>query len=384
MFIDRNYIMLRYRQLLEEKQKELQKSSIIADKRGKLKYRFPQWLRKIVFHPYNPAYSMFLQLKAQDSSRYKTTLPLDALHPYATDFLDYIISHDLKFDSSLYFHDKNDDFIRYFLDCRIKSLIPGYNQITMNKQQQDVFVLREKLKKSTQKTVDGYTLTSGGEKYFLPKSAFSEHSYIHDYGLKHLPESVKKYIAGKVFLDLGAYVGDTALMLSKRYNPKQIYAFEPVGINIALLKKTIAKNSANNIILVQKGIGSEKASLDILINENNLASCTINKSLNNTYSKKETVEITTIDSECTPEITVGLIKMDIEGLEYAAITGGLETIKRDRPVLLVSIYHTAKDFFEIPELLKQAVPSYTFSLFDLDHLSPLVDKILVAYPSELQ
>ena len=95
---------------------------------------------------------------------------------------------------------------------------------------------------------------------------------------------------------------------------------------------------------------------------------------------KEIIHITTIDKECGDR-NVGLIKMDIEGAEYSSIQGALETIKRDKPVLLISLYHTGKDFFEIPPVLKAAVPDYQFRFFNIEIVNPISEKILVAYPA---
>ena len=90
----------------------------------------------------------------------------------------------------------------------------------------------------------------------------------------------------------------------------------------------------------------------------------------------------TIDKECKDR-HIGLIKMDVEGVEYNVVKGGLETIKRDKPVLLISLYHTAKDFFEIPPLLKDIVPDYQFRFMNIDIVNPFSEKILVGYPMEL-
>jgi hypothetical protein len=93
---------------------------------------------------------------------------------------------------------------------------------------------------------------------------------------------------------------------------------------------------------------------------------------------KEEIEITTIDAESIDK-NIGLIKIDIEGFEYFAVKGGLATIKRDKPVLLISLYHTGKDFFEIPPMLKNAVPEYNLRFIDCQAFSAISEKMLVAY-----
>jgi hypothetical protein len=119
--------------------------------------------------------------------------------------------------------------------------------------------------------------------------------------------------------------------------------------------------------------------MEIHIDYTNAGANTLMQNLNiiNDHTT-EKVYVTTIDKECVDK-KVGLIKMDIEGFEYYAIKGGLETIKRDKPVLLISIYHTGKDFFEIPPLLKSCVPEYKFKYLDIDPHCFITDKIVAVY-----
>ena len=52
--------------------------------------------------------------------------------------------------------------------------------------------------------------------------------------------------------------------------------------------------------------------------------------------------------------------MDIEGAEYYALKGGLKVIKRDRPCLAISIYHSLEDYYRIPEMLMEELKNYAF------------------------
>ncbi|MEM2032456.1 MAG: FkbM family methyltransferase, partial [Candidatus Woesearchaeota archaeon] len=69
----------------------------------------------------------------------------------------------------------------------------------------------------------------------------------------------------------------------------------------------------------------------------------------------------------------------IEGYEYNAILGAEKTIKKYKPVLSISLYHTPRDFFEIPKLLKQWVPEYKMRFLNLNPLSPILERTLLAY-----
>ncbi|MDR1200121.1 MAG: FkbM family methyltransferase [Tannerellaceae bacterium] len=157
------------------------------------------------------------------------------------------------------------------------------------------------------------------------------------------------------------------------YSPRRIFAYEPVLDNYNYLLQTIERNGLKDqIIPVNKGVGDKERTLKI-------DSKNGNSSFLPAYSdnKTEEVVVTTIDLECKDK-KIGIIKMDIEGFEYYAIEGALETIKRDKPVLLISIYHTGKDFFEIPPMIKKCVPEYKLKIVDAAPTS-VHEKILIGY-----
>ena len=59
---------------------------------------------------------------------------------------------------------------------------------------------------------------------------------------------------------------------------------------------------------------------------------------------------------------VSLIKMDLEGGETRAINGMAETIRRFRPSLAISIYHSREDMLHIPGMLMELCDNYSFHL----------------------
>ncbi|WP_029906024.1 FkbM family methyltransferase [Prevotella sp. 10(H)] len=381
MLIDNAYIHKRLDDLIKEKQNSAQAEKENADKLYRIKMRFPKWLRIMVFHPFNPAYSVYLQRKASRNKSKNDFMALGALHPLAVDFVKYCFQKDINFNPSSFYPKEDESEIVQFIDNRLKSVIPGYNYLKTNEQHKDILKKKKVIEDATRKVENGYSLALDGYDYFLPSNSFQEHTYIHEYGLKYLPAYVHGFIAGKDFLDIGAYLGDTSIMLLKKYKPEKVYAYEPVTANAEHLKETIRMNNTDRIIVVNRGMGDKEEDIDIYINPDQLSSCSTNDALAATSSIKEKIHITTIDKECKDR-KVGLIKMDIEGAEYSAIQGGKETIKRDKPVLLISLYHTGKDFFEIPAVLKEWVPDYNFRFMNIEIQNPISEKILVAYPKQ--
>ena len=77
---------------------------------------------------------------------------------------------------------------------------------------------------------------------------------------------------------------------------------------------------------------------------------------------------------------VDFIKMDIEGAELSALKGAEKTIKRDRPILAICIYHSPEDFVGIPIYLDNLLENYTFNI--LHHTNEYVESILYAIQNE--
>ena len=59
---------------------------------------------------------------------------------------------------------------------------------------------------------------------------------------------------------------------------------------------------------------------------------------------------------------IGLIKVDIEGAEPLFLAGAKKTICEQKPILLLSIYHNAHDFFELKPLIESWDLGYKFKI----------------------
>lgn len=79
---------------------------------------------------------------------------------------------------------------------------------------------------------------------------------------------------------------------------------------------------------------------------------------------------------------LNLIKLDIEGAELKALKGGVATLKKFRPSLAISIYHTFEHFFEIPLFIGGLFSGYRFHINYYDPYC--IDTIFFAIPVEIQ
>jgi FkbM family methyltransferase len=205
---------------------------------------------------------------------------------------------------------------------------------------------------------------------------FPESFYYHN-GLKTLPKDVLAKIKGKDVIDGGAFIGDTAIIFCKNYSFGKIYSFEPDRFNYIKLKENIAKYNMENVMPISKGIFSKEEKVKFKIQ--GVASSV-------SLGGNEEIEVTQIDKfveSNDSNMDVGLIKFDIEGSEFDGIVGSLSTIKKFRPVLLISIYHTSKDFFEIKPLLESLNLGYKFMIKKINPNNPTREIMLIAYVNNM-
>lgn len=369
MIIDRNYILNRFAQLIAENdfvEKKPTRSRRMNSYR--IKMAFPKWLRTVLFHPYNPLY--LLWGKANLWKGYtKKPITYSHRHPMSVDFITYCFKQDIKLNTDDFF-DRQDDEIIEFIDKKIKTFLTGYkNDIPkrIHVTEEDAFIKKIKYKHGF------YQIAQAGRTFYLPYNLFSFEVFHNCYSLNRLPKPVVAALSGRDFLDVGAFYGDSSIAFLQ-CRPRKIYAYEPVPASYRVLLKTTRKNAPDIIVPVKKGLGDSRQVLPIGLNSSASSLFTAFQSGKKTVE----IEIDTIDNECKDR-DIGLIKLDVEGFEYNVIKGGLETIRRDRPVLLVSIYHTGKDFFEIMPMIRAACPTYKFFFIDLAPADAIAEKMIIAY-----
>ncbi len=155
------------------------------------------------------------------------------------------------------------------------------------------------------------------------------------------------------YLDLGAYRGDT-IDEFLRYSGgsyERITALEPDRKNFTKLKKNTA--GMKNIRLFRMGIWSED--MDMSFSD----SLGRGSSINN--GGGDTLAVTKIDTLYRVQ-HISYIKMDVEGCERQAITGGINTLRRDKPKLNIAVYHRSEDIFSLPLFIDSILPEYRIYL----------------------
>lgn len=380
MKINNKYLLKCLKEIVKECSKN---QSILEAKNESISNRFylkigrrmPEFLKENLLRPIYRGYKQKKELKEYIYSE-------GDLKKFSWSFLVYFLEHKVNFDLDLFKNEEDKKEIIKFARNKLFLALGGkiLKNILLNKNDLEYSSRYNKFLKNNVKTkYNGETfILINKDKFILPSPRIAMSVFYHKYGLNIIPQSVRKNLKNKDFVDCGAFIGDSVLIFNELY-PKKIYAFEPDSKNYAQLIKTIKLNRMKQrIIPVKKGVGERVTKLNI-INRGDGSYLQKDKINSDSNNSKE-VEITTIDKFANDNnLGVGLIKMDIEGYELEAIKGAEKTIKKNQPVLLICLYHTGKDFFEIPKLLKKWIPNYTFRFINLHKEHPIFERILVAY-----
>jgi FkbM family methyltransferase len=184
----------------------------------------------------------------------------------------------------------------------------------------------------------------------------------------------------EIFVDLGAYVGDT---VEQYINKKsgvfgKIFAFEPDARNFLGLEYRVERLKKewaipdDKLCLIYGGVGAITALTNFTKSS---------EGLNSNFNAKENentneVIIYNLDNYFKEE-RINFIKADIENYELNMLHGAESIIKRDRPLLAVCIYHNASDMFTIPLFIKELCNDYILKI--RHHTYNFAETVLYAY-----
>ncbi|MEA3370155.1 MAG: FkbM family methyltransferase, partial [Campylobacterota bacterium] len=171
-----------------------------------------------------------------------------------------------------------------------------------------------------------------------------------------------------VFLDGGAYVGDTLPQIMSNFKDfKKIYLVEPNLLHINIAKRDFGQ--IKNIEFINCGLGDKTHKTDTLQ--------TIDNNCNHNY---QTQNIDTIDKIVNEK--VDYIKLDIEGAEQDAIDGARETIKKYKPILAICVYHKAEDWYKIPQKVLEIESGYNIYL--RHYMEGIFESVMYFIPKDLK
>ena len=197
---------------------------------------------------------------------------------------------------------------------------------------------------------------------FSKSYAHYEHEDAKQYFLEgYLPQ------AGDIVIDGGAYDGRTAMDFAGL--AAKVHSFELDRDNYLQALKITAHDE--RVTMVNMGLGDKRGRLSY-----------VPASMSSRIAEGTgavVADIIDIDSYMSEQNLgrLDFLKLDVEGAESQAITGGSETIAKHKPKLAICMYHKVEDMWELPQLVHSIRPDYelAFRHYPVDgrfeYLSPI-------------
>ena len=163
----------------------------------------------------------------------------------------------------------------------------------------------------------------------------------------------------EVFIDIGAFQGMSSLLfqeacLAAGQPAPQCVLFEPDPFNFTRLQKNLSK-FIQEPLRFQMGLGRERGQVHFRPGAFSMSKIE--------PSGQGVIEVDTLEHVLAgmPELPpVTYIKIDVEGADLDVLYGARETIRKYRPRIAISIYHSNAHMIEIPEALHEICPEYRF------------------------
>ncbi len=186
------------------------------------------------------------------------------------------------------------------------------------------------------------------------------------HGLTLLPPKVVARLRGTHLMDVGAYVGDSAIALS-RYGFSKTFSLEMSAVSAGRYTKNMARFGMNpdHFMLIREGVARADGGESVLIRDSGSAGTSIFRH----GPVSNTIAVSTRSADSLVDaygIEPGFIKVDIEGAAKEFVLGATRTLTRFRPVLSIAIYHNPMEYFEVKPLLEEMLPDYSFMIRKLD------------------
>jgi FkbM family methyltransferase len=138
-------------------------------------------------------------------------------------------------------------------------------------------------------------------------------------------------VPGSVVIEVGAHIGTHTVRMGQLAGPwGRVYAFEPQRKIYRELHHNLALNGVTNVVALRMAIGSGETR----IIEMNPASPG-NEGGTGVGAGGDAAELRSLDSFGFERLS--LLKIDVETYENEVLDGALDTIRRNRPVMLIEI-----------------------------------------------
>lgn len=183
----------------------------------------------------------------------------------------------------------------------------------------------------------GYVLSESGDYFYLPMPVDDAVGYrlLKPYGYPKLLRTLCR--EGDVVMDIGANLGEWTVPMARHVGATgRVITVEPIPRMAQAIRKTCRINRLPQVTLVEAALSDSNGQASFTINSTNSG----NSSLGERQGIGEQIIVQTytldtlIDSLGNVE-RLDFIKIDVEGFEHVVICGGLKTLRKYRPAVVL-------------------------------------------------
>lgn len=156
---------------------------------------------------------------------------------------------------------------------------------------------------------------------------------------------IGKHIKNGSILDIGANIGNHTLYFCNEMSVSRCYCFEPIKSTYKIFQKNVQVNNLEDKVTLYKvAVGSKKGKAILShYNVGNIGETSIKN------CEDGEIPVVSID-EMRFDTKISLIKIDVEGFELEVIKGMQDTLRNNKPYVMVEIrdeyIEEALDIFE--------------------------------------
>lgn len=203
------------------------------------------------------------------------------------------------------------------------------------------------------------------------------------YGLTDLPDGVLDKVNGKAIIDGGAFIGDTIPVFRYVFPQSVAYCFEPSANNFGEMTRMFKHEIEEHWVKpIPQGLGNTPGSMQLNKIQGQVDSkASLKTDYGNVHPElTEQIQITTVDEFVKSQnLEIGLIKLDVEGFEPEALQGALTTLREQKPLLVIAIYHTPEEFYELKDYISSLNLGYKFAIRRSSFTVSQGELVLIAY-----
>jgi FkbM family methyltransferase len=165
----------------------------------------------------------------------------------------------------------------------------------------------------------------------------------HDLSDLYFPPDLFRLHDREVFVDCGAYDGDTFLEFRQRVDrlgPWYYFGIEPDEKNYELAAHYVENHPGNCIAgVIRAAVGNQSGRVSF----HATGDCG-SRVVEDGERRIRCIRLDDVSFSYAPTF----VKLDIEGAELSALRGAEQLIRQHRPILAVCLYHNPQDLWEIP------------------------------------